>query len=69
METPSLMSSVAWLCLSWWMPISTPAAAQYFVHRLSAASYDRGPPRPLMEAGVEATTERRLALRPLGERC
>src|SRR5579859_2086675 len=30
METPSLMSSVAWLCLSWWMPMSTPAAVQYF---------------------------------------
>ena len=31
-------SSVAWAWRSWWMPIPAPAAAQYFFHRLCAAS-------------------------------
>jgi hypothetical protein len=38
METPLLISSVAWAWRSWWMPIPAPAAAQYFFHRLCAAS-------------------------------
>jgi hypothetical protein len=32
------------------MPIWVPAAAQYFFHRLCAASSDSGPPWPLMDA-------------------
>jgi hypothetical protein len=38
METTLLISSVAWAWRSSWMPISAPAAAQYFFHRLCAAS-------------------------------
>lgn len=32
METPALISSVAWEWRSWWMSMTTPAAAQYFCH-------------------------------------
>jgi hypothetical protein len=38
METPLLISSVACAWRSWWIPIPVPAAAQYFFHRLCAAS-------------------------------
>src|SRR5690349_2630247 len=52
MGTPLLISSLAWAWRSWWMPIAVPAAAQYFFHRLCAASYDSGPP-PAVDAGAE----------------